>query len=384
VLDRNKVVRQLSTLVEKIFPDLKNQSDVAEVTFNIIAHDSLFMKKVDQSQSSFLLPFWDGNLQDTYEIKKDMQEYTVLSCDGSQIYPDRNMGGARCFLINLGGCFLHYSSTQKSKASFFSTPKIFLPQDILSDEKMQFSMDLVDLKREELELKTLFEKAIEQKSTNPICLVDGTLIFWFLEGKQPDVKEFFLAKYLYWLNKFYEEKIPVAGYISFPKSREIVNLIRLGLCRFDFADCIVCHKKYQDFPCTAVDNVIDTHVLRSFLQPGHRSTIFWSNSKIVNNYPEQLKPCFFYVHVGQEIVRIETVRWVVERKDMLEKLCAVAFDQSVKGCGYPVVISESHEQAVVKGPDRDFFYHVIQKIGIEQQRRFFVSQKSLKKRRMGV
>jgi hypothetical protein len=146
----------------------------------------------------------------------------------------------------------------------------------------------------------------------------------------------------------------------------------------------VCHRKHKDFPCIAVDNVIDTHVLRTFLPFGHRSTLFWSNSKVIKNYPDHLKPCFFYLNIGKEIVRIETIAWIAQSEILLERLCAIVFDQAVKGQGYPVVISESHEQAVVKGTDREFFYHLIQKIGIEQQRRFFMSQKSLKKRCMGV
>jgi hypothetical protein len=59
-------------------------------------------------------------------------------------------------------------------------------------------------------------------------------------------------------------------------------------------------------------------------------------------------------------------------------------DQCNKGRGYPVVLAEAHEQAVVKGADRDFFYSVITKIGIEENKRILVSQKSAKKRRMSI
>jgi len=130
--------------------------------------------------------------------------------------------------------------------------------------------------------------------------------------------------------------------------------------------------------------LIDAQLLRLFLKPNQRTTIFWSNSKIVQNYPHQLRPCFFYLHVGQEIVRIETLAWVAQNKECLDLICKIAIDQSLKGQGYPVVLAEAHEQAVVKGPDREFFYHLIQKVGIEQKRRFYISQKSLKKRGLGI
>jgi hypothetical protein len=48
------------------------------------------------------------------------------------------------------------------------------------------------------------------------------------------------------------------------------------------------------------------------------------------------------------------------------------------------VLAEAHEQAVVKGPDRELFYQLVNKLGIEQKQRIFCSQKSIKKRRMGI
>jgi len=241
---------------------------------------------------------------------------------------------------------------------------------------------LVDLKREELEFKKLFEAG---KGHNfDVCFVDGSLIFWHLEGKQPEVKEHFLKSYLFYLNKFYENNILIAGYISFPKSKELVNLIKLGLCRFTTADCIACHSSYDTFPCKAVDSLIDSSVVKFFLKPFERTTIFWSKSKIVENYPDELKPCFFYLNVDSEIVRIELPAYVAQDSKKLDLICKVAIDQSLKGSGYPVCLAEAHEQAVVKGPDRDFFYHLIYKVSIEQKRRLFVSQKSLKKRGIGI
>jgi hypothetical protein len=62
----------------------------------------------------------------------------------------------------------------------------------------------------------------------------------------------------------------------------------------------------------------------------------------------------------------------------------IVVDQVKKGYGYPVALAEAHEQAVVKGPDRDFFYHLITKLGIEQRRRTTVSFKSAKKRSVAV
>ena len=381
MLNRNELFLQIKNLSSDLFSDLTLESSIAQEKLQEISSDPYFIKKVELSKSTFLVPTWIGNISDVFYIENDLQDYSVLAVDGSQVYPDRNISGAGCFLINTGGCQISYS--QESKVNLFSDPKVFLIQDFFDKNyKISFTRDLVDLKREELELQKLFEVASKNKID--LCFVDGTIIFWPLEGKQKEVKDLFLNSYLDYLNKFYEQKILIAGYISFPKSKEIVNLIKLGLCRFDFAECIACHRKYDTFPCDVVDSLIDTKVLRSFLKPRQRTTVFYSNSKIIKEYPEYLKPCFFYLNVGKEIIRIETFDWIAKDDKNLDFICKVAIDQAEKGLGYPVVLAESHEQAVVKGPDREFFYHLIQKVALEERKRLFYSQKSLKKRGIGI
>jgi hypothetical protein len=93
---------------------------------------------------------------------------------------------------------------------------------------------------------------------------------------------------------------------------------------------------------------------------------------------------FFYLNLGKEIVRIEVPAWVADNSDYLDTVCKVTIDQALKGNGYPVALAEAHEQAVIKGDDRDFFFHIICKIGIEHNKRVVMSQKNIKKRGMGI
>ena len=81
---------------------------------------------------------------------------------------------------------------------------------------------------------------------------------------------------------------------------------------------------------------------------------------------------------------MEIPAWIARDQELLDRISRLLLDQAHKGNGYPVVLAEAHEQAVVKGPDRDFFYHLIQKLGIEKQRRITISPKSLKKRGIGI
>jgi hypothetical protein len=169
-----------------------------------------------------------------------------------------------------------------------------------------------------------------------------------------------------------------------PKSRELINLIKIGLCRLQTANCISCHSSYQTFPCKDVDQVFDTQIASTFLEQNYRTTIFYSNSKIVDLYPEHLKPCFVYLDIGKEIIRLEFPIWLTQKLENLDLLCKIAIDQADKGQGYPVVLAEAHEQAVIKSFDKDFFYQLVYKKSIIQKQQILFSPKSIKKRNVSI
>lgn len=382
MLDRGKLAQDIARIAENLFPELKDEREIAKKVWDDISQDGGFQMRVEASGCSFLVPRWRGNISDVFDVDCNLDNYTAISVDGSQIYPDRHVSGASCFLVNTGGAILSYG--QESAARFFSEPTVLLAQDVVGNRDISFSRDLVDLKREEFELRKMLEVAVEWVRTPSTCFVDGTIIFWQLEGKPLAIKEQFLNEYLRIFEQFYQNKILIGGYISMPKSRELVNLVKLGLCRFTNADCIACHKQYDTFPCKQVDHVLDTHMAKVMLKEKQRTTVFYSTSKIVDWYPEHLQPAFVYFNVGSEIVRIEIPSWIAEDDVLLNRMCAVSYDQSKKGRGYPVCLAEAHEQAVVKGGDREFFYHLLQKISLEKNRRLSFSPKSIKKRGIGI
>lgn len=383
MLDRLKLAAALQGITHKLFPDLTDIKALAWRVYQSIATDETFVERAEQAQSSFLVPQWRGNLCDVHTVPHAPASYTVVAVDGSQIYPDRHVGGAGCFLINVGTVIIHYGS--QSAITLRSRPEVCLPDEVLAlGESVPFSVDLVDLLREERELATTVAALQEVQENNPVGLIDGTIIFWNLEGKPPEVRRIFLQRYIAHLQALYEQKFVCAGYISLPKSRELINLVKLGLCRFTTANCIPCHATYDTFPCKQVDALIDTHIAHALLKPGQRTTLFSSSSSIVSEYPVHLRPLFCYLHTGPEIIRLELPAWVADDETYLNRVCQVALDQSRKGRGYPVCLSEAHEQAVVKGADREFFYRLLEKIGITSQRALTHSQKSIKKRGIGI
>lgn len=385
MLKREKLAKAIEVLSHRLFQDLSGNNNQGEKLWKNLVADQEYLQKVQLSKGLVGLPRWRGALDELTPVTDQINQYAVLAVDGSQIYPDRHIAGVGCFLVNAGGCLLSYSS--ESFARFFSEPCLLVPEDVVPEgSDLSFSVDLVDLKREEFELEIAFRNASDasKKHEQFITLFDGSIIFWHLEGKPQEVREHFLQQYLFYLHHFYEHKILNAGYISLSKSKELVQLIRVQLCRSKPEEFVSCQGKSEGCPCRVTDDVYDTNILKNVLKPFYRTTIFFNQSKITEYYPQYLKPCFFYLDVGKEIVRIEIPAWVAREPTWVNLICMVSIDQARKGFGYPVALAEAHEQAVIKGPDREFFYHLIRKIGIERQLPVFASQKSIKKRGMGI
>ena len=71
-------------------------------------------------------------------------------------------------------------------------------------------------------------------------------------------------------------------------------------------------------------------------------------------------------NTGGEISRVEVPQWVWEDEPLMERLHAALWDQCDSGRGYPMVLSEAHEAAVVRGPDREAFYTLIDRVLADQ------------------
>lgn len=375
MLNRALLLQQLQSVSDTIFTDTSAEFQIARESWQRIVADPTFIYKVRQIKTPWLVPDWYEALDKSIAVDPKLSSYVVLAVDGSQIYPDRHQGTS-CFLVNIGTALLKYG-THSSPVQFSSVPHVWAGEE--QQEDIQQGPEFVNCKRQELEFEVGLETSIAIKKElngDPfIFLFDGSLIFWHLESKDDELKERFLHSYLRVLNQLYQEKIWCAGYISLPKSKELVNLIRIELCKFKIEGCT---------QLEAVNHIVDTAVASFFLQPHSRSIVFKSNAKIGSCYPPHLAPHFFYLDVGTEIVRIEIPAWIAMEESSVNAVAQMILNQAIKGAGYPVALAEAHEQAVVKGPDREFFYHLITKLGIEHKRQLVSSQKSMKKRGIGI
>lgn len=374
MLDRAKLSQELHKVAGALFID--NSTDIlkAQHAWDLIAHDKDLPARIATIDAPFSTPSWQSAIGHKETVNQSITDYHILSVDGSQIYPDRHRGPS-CFLINIGSIVFHYGT--RSQVHLSSQPSVFSAHTAQAEI---LTTDSVNCRRQELEFNEGLKQAVALKQTiatsnNPFLLLfDGSLIFWLLESKDSALQADFLQKYIDALDNMHQEKIPIAGYISLPKSRELVNVLRLVLADFNPKQASE-HTLLQ---------IVDSTIASFFLAPYERTILFQNNATISKQYPNHLRPYFFYINVGTEIGRVEIPQWIADDKKLTDDIASIIIDQCKKGYGYPIAIAEAHEAAVVKGPDRDFFYHLLDKMGKDRNQQTIMSQKSKRKKYIGL
>lgn len=357
----------------ELFFDSSFQTKLARDVWQEICQDVAFQSKVRNKGGQLYPPSWFEDLGTVHPVTPSIAQYCALSVDGSQVYPDRHQGTS-CFLINLGTVVINYG--EHPIVQLDSVPMVFTGH--YDEDVPDLSRDTVNCLRQHHEFvagcQLLSDYQVLAQNGPMLLLFDGSLIFWHLAAKEADVKEHYISQHLTVFSELYHMQSLMAGYISLPRSKELVSLIRLKLSDFNPS---------YELAMAGVDRVVDAAVMAGFLKPFERSIVFQSNAPICNVYPDDMRPYFFYMNVGDEIARIEICAWIAQRKELVDLIATMICDQALKGSGYPVVIAEAHEQAVVKGADREYFYQALQHIGLNYGKNMVNSQKSVKKRTVG-
>jgi NurA domain len=372
MINRTEVLKQLTDTARPLLRNKQEQINRTCQIWNNLKNHPILAQNIISTPQKHKLPLWQGPLTNTFPITAFNAPYSVIGIDGSQIYPDRHQG-IGCYLINIGSVTIHYKE-QQSIALFSSIPSIiFENTNTLTHEYIQLSPEFVNCQRTQLELLAgidVWKKLTNDVSTihtKQLILLDGSLLFWQLESYNSYLKQKFITHYISLLQRYYEEKIIMASYISLPKNRDLIGIIK----------CILEQDRIATQP---LEGLVDYEILNFFLEGCHRSTLFKSESSLAHNYPEHSIPYFFYLNTGNEIARIEIPAWIAQNQESVDSITQIVLDQTLKGNGYPIILAEAHEQAVVKTADRDFFYQELATLTHTQQSAHTISQKNLKKK----
>ncbi|MEA5595045.1 DNA double-strand break repair nuclease NurA [Rivularia sp. UHCC 0363] len=328
------------------------------------------------------------------DIMVPPKTHTVIATDGSQIAPNHHEI-AYCYLLNIGRVVLHYG--QNKHPILDSLPEVFYrPEDLYMSRQWGIrTEEWMSYRRTASEAVVLSELAIAATAKGQrdggtkgwgdgergrggegenisastsvservpnLAMVDGSLIYWFLEQLPFDARDHILPPILQSWKDLRDAGIPLMGYLSASRSIEGMNFFRLSACPHKVPDCMsFCPNQMEKIPCKVFEGLRDSTLWSTQLKPGQRSPLWKSNSRILDLYDSQ-QIYFCYVHVGTEIARIEFPAWVVEDTQMFEESLGLMLAQVHKGYGYPVALAEAHNQAVVRGGDRSRFFGLLER-----------------------
>ena len=301
------------------------------------------------------------------EIQTPPDSHSVFATDGSQISPSHHEI-AYCYLINVGRIMLHYG--QSLHPLLDSLPEVFYKTEDLYVAK-QWGIRLEEwmgYRRNVSEAQMLSEMAcrwVLPPGGHPdipnLAMVDGSLIYWFLDGLPLEARNKILPPILTAWSELQKTKIPLMGYVSAPRSIEALNFFRLPACPYEHPNCVVnCGDLVDNYPCQKITPLRDATFWASQLTPGYRSPLYRSSLRILDLYEEAQRVYFCYVNVGSEVARIEIPAWVAEDSNLFSQSLSIMLAQVNKGYGYPVALAEAHNQAVVRGGDRARFFALLE------------------------
>ena len=379
-LDLSKLVGQIVDLAANLkvkAGERKVKLEFALKTLKSLAADLNALKqKVESSKTTWLAAGPKENMDLKIAPPQYPDDFTVLASDGSHIDVDRNQS-AHCFLINIGMAQLQYG--KNPDAQLWNFPSLYFREGdvaITSTDGRQIPIEgqLLGIKRSIEECRMLAEGVKELDVDLPvIALLDGTLILWRLaEQVYPDfvIRELLVDSFLKYLSQLKglsrRRQTAIASYISYPRSTEVINLLRLSICPHPIVDCDrYCSGKFEHRECDAVGSLLDRDLFTRLLAPGQRSALFSSRSSVVVKYYGENEVNFFYIRLNGEVARVEVPLWVAEDDKLVGLVHSVILAQCQGGLGYPVALSEAHEQAVVNAADRGQFWELVEQVMIE-------------------
>ncbi|MDQ2730196.1 MAG: DNA double-strand break repair nuclease NurA [Armatimonadota bacterium] len=336
--------------------------------------------------------------------------HAVVSSDGSQIAPDRHEVSS-CYLLNISRIRLSYGDGERPLMA--SQPHLYYDEKDLAVEEGGVRLPI---EGKYLAIRRMLEETIQLvdllcETVGPdrpcIGMADGTLIQWPISREAQGYSGQALDTFLRTLDRAMERRAPVVGYISNPGGSSVVATLRAALCPAGYltgarCPCLKNAAPVQGSPspspedaespvapagavaggprpCELLALTSDSRLFGRLLGPGERSAVFESTSQVLSRYgPHAIY--FFYLNVGREIARIELPQWAAEDKTMLDLIHSIVMDQASKGYGYPVVLSEAHQQAVVQASDRSLFYQMVEKAYLKRGLPAEFSLKSISKR----
>ncbi len=380
MLDFDKILPELGKMVNKKINAERKKPEILKEAIETLKKigENVFSKEDFSTISYFVgTPVEKASLKVREE--EFSSEYIAIATDGSAIAPDSDFI-LNYYLINIGYVVIGYGKNHFFEAN--SIPELFYEEkdlyETVGENRYLVKGELLQAKMLLEESKILSKKIEENANRNVpiISLIDGTLIQWEIKGRDERYKKHFIESFESLFKKSIELNIPVAGYISGSHSKDVVGLIKYFLYK----------NGVTSDDLTKFDMLEDIDIFGELLNKGERSAVFISNVPILKYY--NYKPIyFFYLNTGREVVRIEIPSFIIgDGKDFskVSLIQQLILSQSEKGKGYPVVLREAHEQAVIRNGDKFALENLLREKLLSEGVKFSIDKKTFFKRTRSI
>ncbi|MFN3653342.1 MAG: DNA double-strand break repair nuclease NurA [Armatimonadota bacterium] len=388
MLDLEALVGEMHGLAEEVVRSAQDTLDRQQQAVEQVAEAAgmpRLREAVQELRQSMALPAEGRDMRETYPAPP-AGDYTVIATDGSQVVPDYHHV-APWYVVNAGGVVLRYGAPEgRDRCRLLSVPRLLPPKraaaepDREADARASAASVTGRVELDRLEAELACARDLVREEADPgrtVLLLDGPLVQWRMIQElreRPDAR-FLLDLFQDLLEACHRKQTLVAGYISRSRAVAWITLLRLSLCPdvpVRGALCAKCKKDFlsryaapnPDAHHAGLAGLTDVHVAERLIPERYYRT---QVLELKSEDWEQLTggndaAGFFYLNTGTEIARVEVPGWVWQNEALLGRLHGVLADQCENGNGYPMVLSEAHEQAVVRGPDRTEFYALVERV----------------------
>jgi hypothetical protein len=308
-LDLGKIAAQVTSMVARLKDGREERQRRLDYALEVAGDEAIDLeelkRKIAASRTTWLVADLVDRLASRYGAPPAPFDFSVLAADGSHIDVDRHRS-TRCYLINVGSAALHYGAEPGAALDGF--PRLYSEDEDLiirptgaAGREQPIEGTILGIKRAVEECRHLAGLAAAQPvGSSSLALLDGSLILWGLEAYPEFVTAALLeAGFLHCLEAARQlnqkQKVALASYISFPRSTDVVNALRVAICPYQPADCDRNCPPGQDRDCDEVAGVRDRDLFSNLLEPGERSARFISQSSIVRKHYGEHQVYFFYL-----------------------------------------------------------------------------------------
>ncbi len=412
-LDLVRVAEQMPALLGRLGAERSRGRERLQAARAVLARQAgdpaAWTARVQAAQTRWPLALPLNERVDTgYTAPPPPASYTALAVDGSHIDVDRH-AAAGCYVLNLGWSGIFYgvplAPVLDSRAELQPSTMTLIQRDEEDASREDVIRgEVLSLLRGVRELALLAELTADLPRDLPqVALLDGNLGLWNVTQAPISRRlrerlirgEGGLLPALNALRALATGRsLAFGAYTSAAGTADVVHALRAAACPMDDVACTRCPGLSRpERPCDAVGLGTDAELFRAVLAPGERSALFQARSKAflrpgeTTTMPwyeaEGHTVAFFYLRLDDEVARVELPLWAANDPEQVELLHAVLLDQCRKGPGYPVVLQEAHEQAVITTVDRQSFAALLER-ELEQGGTTGGSAKARSKRLRGI